>query len=582
MKRSDKLFSGLKIAVTLFPVLSGGMADAGEQGEPHLLKTRSKPNILWLSCEDINPLLGCYGTKGIETPNIDRLAREGIRYTHAYAATGVCAPSRSSIITGMYPVSMGTHNMRTCGFVFYSGIDGEQYPALQILTGKNGQNIPAYSAVPDARVKCFTEYLRAAGYYCTNNAKCDYQFYPPFTAWDENSRKADYRNRPEGMPFFSVYNHEVTHESRIWKYADHPMLVNPLEVEVPAYYPDIPVVRKDLARAYSNIEELDAQIGEWLKRLEEEDLLDKTIIFFWSDHGGPLLRQKRAVGNTGLHVPLIVRFPDKRMAGTVCDDVVSLLDLGPTVLSLAGIEPPGYMQGKAFLGAYASPQKREAVYGNADRFDEVYDFSRSVIDGKFSYIRNFEPQLPLIYRHAYREQIEMTRTLIEMDQKGELRDGAAYIFRDTRDVEELYDLEHDPDEVRNLAADPEYRDQLLKMRKQLADWQLAVNDKGLIDEYNLVQLFWPGLVQPVTEKVEIREKNGLIELTCGTAGASIGYQVDDQIGSDRWMVYHEPFCLKEGQKVVARAKRIGYRTSEAAQRNGAKRIKTVGRKEKFQ
>jgi len=149
-------------------------------------------------------------------------------------------------------------------------------------------------------------------------------------------------------------------------------------------------------------------------------------------------------------------------------------------------------------------------------------------------------------------------------------------------VEELYDLEHDPDEVRNLAADPEYRDQLLKMRKQLADWQLAVNDKGLIDEYNLVQLFWPGLVQPVTEKVEIREKNGLIELTCGTAGASIGYQVDDQIGSDRWMVYHEPFCLKEGQKVVARAKRIGYRTSEAAQRNGAKSIKTVGRKEKFQ
>ncbi|MGV8094722.1 MAG: sulfatase [Mangrovibacterium sp.] len=565
MERTNKLFSGLKMSVMLIPVLSAGMAKAGEQGAQQLSKTLPKPNILWLSCEDISPLLGCYGTKGIETPNIDRLAREGIRYTHAYATTGVCAPSRSSIITGMYPVSMGTHNMRTCGFVFYNGIDGEQYPALQSVTGKSGQNIPAYSAVPDARVKCFTEYLRAAGYYCTNNAKCDYQFYPPFTAWDENSRKADFRNRPDGMPFFSVYNHEVTHESRIWQHADHPMLLNPQEVEVPAYYPDIPVVRKDLARAYSNIEELDAQIGEWLKRLEEEDLLDKTIIFFWSDHGGPLLRQKRAVGNTGLHVPLIVRFPDKRMAGMVCDDVVSLMDLGPTVLSLAGIEPPGYMQGKAFLGAYASPQKRDAVYGNADRFDQVYDFSRSVIDSKFSYIRNFEPQLPLIYRNAYREQIEMTRTLIEMDQKGELRDGAAYIFRDTRDVEELYDLEHDPDEVRNLAANPEYRDLLQKMRKQLADWQLAVNDKGLIDEYNLVQLFWPGLIQPETEKVVIREKNSLIELTCGTEGASIGYQTGDQIGSDRWMVYHEPFRLKEGQKLVARAKRIGYRISEAAE-----------------
>lgn len=559
------IFSGLKLAVTLIPVLSAGMAEAGKPGEQQMPKTGEKPNILWLSCEDIGPLLGCYGTKGIETPNIDRLAREGIRYTHAYAATGVCAPSRSSIITGMYPVSMGTHNMRTSGFVFYEGIDGEQYPALRSVAGKNGQNIPAYSAVPDAQVKCFTEYLRAAGYYCTNNAKCDYQFYPPFTAWDENNKKADFRNRPAGMPFFSVYNHEVTHESRIWKHADHPMLADPQDVRVPAYYPDIPVVRKDLARAYSNIEELDAQIGEWLKRLEEEGLLDKTIIFFWSDHGGPLLRQKRAVGNTGLHVPLIVRFPDKKMAGTVCDDVVSLMDLGPTVLSLAGIEPPGYMQGEAFLGAYVSAQKSEAVYGNADRFDEVYDFSRSIIDGRFSYIRNFEPQLPLIYRNAYREQIEMTRTLIEMDKKGELRDGAAYIFRDTRDVEELYDLEKDPDEVHNLAADPEYRDQLLKMRKQLADWQLAVNDKGLIDEYNLVQLFWPGLIQPVTEKVVIRERDGLIELVCATEGASIGYQTGDRIGGEQWMVYHEPIRLKEGQKLVARAKRIGYQISEAAE-----------------
>ncbi|MEL7589031.1 MAG: sulfatase-like hydrolase/transferase [Prolixibacteraceae bacterium] len=565
MKCTDYLFSNIKLAVTLIPVLSAGMAEAG-----HLVrqtpKTGEKLNILWLSCEDISPLLGCYGTKGIETPNIDRLAREGIRYTHAYAATGVCAPSRSSIITGMYPVSLGSHNMRTSGFVFYNGIDGEQYPALRSVAGKNGQNIPAYSAVPDAQVKCFTEYLRAAGYYCTNNAKCDYQFYPPFTAWDENNKKADFRNRPDGMPFFSVYNHEVTHESRIWKHADHPMLADPQDVRIPAYYPDISVVRKDLARAYSNIEELDAQIGEWLKRLEEEGLLDKTIIFFWSDHGGPLLRQKRAVGNTGLHVPLIVRFPDKKMAGKVYDDVVSLMDLGPTVLSLAGIEPPGYMQGKAFLGAYVSAQKREAVYGNADRFDEVYDFSRSVIDGRFSYIRNFEPQLPLIYRNAYREQIEMTRTLIEMDKRGELRDGAAYIFRDTRDVEELYDLEKDPDETRNLAAEPAYRDQLLKMRKQLAAWQLAVNDKGLIDEYNLVQLFWPGLIQPVTEKVVIRESGGLIELTCGTEGASIGYQTDDRIGSEQWMVYHGPIRLKKGQKLVARAKRIGYQISEATER----------------
>jgi len=525
-------------------------------------KPKEQPyNILWLSCEDIDPILGCYGAKDIKTPNIDRLAKEGIRYTHAYSTVGVCAPSRSSIITGMYPVSIGTQNMRTSGNVFYQGVEGEKYPDHQAVTSKSGHNMPAYSAVPDAEIKCFTEYLRNAGYYCTNNAKCDYQFYPPFTAWDENSKTADFSHRPEGMPFFSVFNHEVTHESKIWLNADHPMLVDTSSIPIPGYYPVIPVVKKDVGRKYSNIEELDAQIGDWIARLEKEGLLDKTIIFFWSDHGGPLLRQKRAVGNTGLHVPLIVRFPNKRMAGTVIDDVVSLMDLGPTVMSLAGVKPPEYMQGKAFLGEYKAQKKREVNFGSADRFDEVYDFSRSVIDGKFSYIRNFDPGLPYIYRNLYREQIDMTRKLIEMHKNGELIGGAAYIFRDSRDVEELYDLEKDPDEIHNLAGRPEYSEQLAKMRKQLAAWQLKVHDKGLIDEYNLVQMFWPGLIQPTTEKVVVKEEKGIVSLSCTTEGASIGYQLDEQIGSERWMLYNEPIKLKKRQKIIVRAKRIGYKIS---------------------
>lgn len=527
-------------------------------------KAKEQPyNILWLSCEDIGPVLGCYGAEGIKTSNIDRLAEEGIRYTHAYATVGVCAPSRSSIITGMHPVSIGTQNMRTSNTnVNYNGVDGENYIFNRAVTSISGYNVLPYSAVPDAQVKCFTEYLRNAGYYCTNNAKCDYQFYPPFTAWDENSTEADYSHRPEGTPFFAVYNHMVTHESRIWMNADHTMSVDTSAIPIPGYYPEIPVVRKDVGRKYSNIEELDAQIGVWLKRLEKEGLLDKTIIFFWSDHGGPLLCQKRAVGSTGLHVPLIVRFPDNRMAGKVINDVVSLMDLGPTVLSLAGIEPPEYMQGKAFLGKYKNPEKREANYGSADRFDEVYDFSRSVIDGKFSYIRNFDPGLPYIYRNQYREQIDMTRKLIEMHRNDELTGGAAYIFRDSRDDEELYDLEKDPDEIHNLAGLPEYRERLQKMRKQLASWQLNVHDKGLIDEYNLIQLFWPGLVQPATEKVVITTEKELVKLSCPTQSASIGYQLDDQIGSERWLLFHEPLKLKKGQKLVVRAKRIGYKISE--------------------
>lgn len=550
--------SNLLLTAILFFISLSGIAVQKGKEVPY--------NILWLSCEDINPVLGCYGAKEVETPNIDRLASEGIRYVNAYSTVGVCAPSRSSIITGKYPVSLGTHNMRTSNTFFsYKGIDGEHYDAYRPLTGKNGHNIPQYSAVPEAEVKCFTEFLREAGYYCTNNFKCDYQFYPPFTAWDENSSKADYKNCPEGMPFFSIYNHNQTHESRIWKFASHPMLVNTDSVVIPPYYPDIPVVRKDVGRKYSNIEELDSVIGQRLARLEAEGLLDKTIIFFWSDHGGPLLRQKRAVGNTGLHVPLIVRFPDKRMAGTVCNDLVSLMDLGPTVLSLAGVKPPEYMDGQAFLGKYKAPEKREAVFGSADRFDEVYDFSRSVIDGKFSYIRNFNPGLPLIYRMAYREQIEMTSRLIEMDKNDQLEGGAAYIFKDSREVEELYDLEKDPYEVNNLANKPEYREQLKKMRKQLADWQLKVHDKGLIDEYNLVQLFWPGLIQPKTADVVISASDGNIKIACETDGASIGYQVDEQIGGQRWMLYTKPIRLKKGQKIVARAKRIGYKVSNPVQ-----------------
>jgi len=270
------------------------------------------------------------------------------------------------------------------------------------------------------------------------------------------------------MPFFSVYNFFVTHESRIWAKENDPLLTDPNEVIVPDYYPDIPVVRKDIARKYSNIEELDAQIGEQLKKLEDEGLLDKTIIFFWSDHGGPLLRQKRAVGNSGLHVPLIVRFPDKRMAGTVNTDLVSLMDLGPTVLSLAEIKPPDYMDGKAFLGEFKE-ETREAFFGSADRFDDAsYDFARSVIDGEYVYIRNFNTMIPYTYRLEYREQIEMTRKLIEMDSRGELSGDAAYIFRDSRDVEELYYHKDDPYEVHNLANNPEFHSQLVKMRSQLA------------------------------------------------------------------------------------------------------------------
>ena len=297
-----------------------------------------------------------------------------------------------------------------------------------------------------------------------------------------------------------------------------------------------------------------------LKQLEADDLLDKTIIFFWSDHGGPLLRQKRCVGNTGLHVPLIVRFPDQRMAGTKVEDIVSLMDLGPTVMSLADVKPPAYMHGKAFLGAFKSDGHRYA-FGHADRFDEYTGMSRSVLDGRYVYIKNFRPHLPYTYRNKYRENIEMTSTLLEMDRNGQLSGDAAYIFSKSRPVEELYDLQNDPDELHNLAADNTHRKTLMRLRKALFDWQLEVGDLGFIPEAKLVEMFWPGGVQPLTVQVSQKYEKGLLKLSCPTKGASIGYQVNEDIGSESWQLYSKPLKLKKGTKVCARAVRLGYRTS---------------------
>jgi arylsulfatase A-like enzyme len=528
------------------------------------MKIEEKYNILFLSCEDLDPILSCYGAKGVSTPNIDRLAKEGIRYTHAYATVAVCGASRSSIITGMYPISIGTMDHRTGPHGAYRSPQAETYKSQTspIVRDQLGRIVPEYSAVIPEYIKCFSEYLRAEGYYCTNNPKCDYQFSCPLTAWDEVGGTADYKNRPAGMPFFSVFNHNISHESQIWVKKNDPMLVDPNSVVIPDYFPDIPVVRKDVARKYSNVQELDAQIGTFLKRLETEGLLDHTIIFFWSDHGGPLLRQKRAVGNSGMQVPLIVRFPDKRMAGTVNDQIVSLMDLGPTVMSLAGIAPPAYMHGKAFLGQYAASPKKYH-FGSADRFDESRDMCRSALDGRYVYIKNFRTDLPLVYRNEYREQIEMTSTLLTMNSANQLTGDAAYIFMKTKPEEELYDLLTDPYEVHNLASKTEYSEKLLELRQALNQWISEVGDKGAIPELDLLESMWPNKIQPKTQVVQFwNDGQNMISLNCSTPGASIAYQKGSAVGGSRWQLYSKPIQSSVGEKFAARAIRIGFKTSD--------------------
>jgi arylsulfatase A-like enzyme len=518
------------------------------------------PNIVWISVEDMGPILSAYGNKVVHTPNIDRLANEGVKYTNAYATVGVCAPSRFSIITGMYPARLGAHNMRTGDHNNFKWPEDVKLRQNKGVVDKNGENIPDYEVVTPSYVKPFTEYLRAAGYYCVNDDKCDYQFNAPFTAWDDVYGGGSYKNAPNGVPFFYVKNYYTTHESRIWIRKNEPITVKPDDVPVPNYYPDIPIVRNDIARKYSNIEALDKEVGQLIEQLEADGVMENSIIFFWSDHGGNLLRQKRAVGDSGLHVPLIVRYPDGYRAGETENRLVSLMDLGPTIMSLVGIEPPNYMDGKAFAGIFEQ-SPRQYIYGSADRFDECTDMQRSVLDGSFVYIKNFIPELPLIYRNKYREQIPMNKHLIELDSMNMLEGDAAYIFMKSKPKEELYDLEVDPDEVHNLANDSTYSHKMEEFRTRLEQWQLAIGDKGFIPENEIIKTFWPNMQQPKTADVSIQMNKKNILLSCETDGASIGYQLGQDIGSQYWQLYTSPIQIKSNEKIRARAIRIGYKAS---------------------
>lgn len=525
-------------------------------------ETEKPLNIIWISCEDIGPILSTYGNEVINTPNIDRIAAEGVKYTNAFSTVGVCAPSRFSIITGMYPARLGAHNMRTGNHNNYKSPEDVFHKLDKGILDKSGKNVPEYEVVTPSYVKLFPEYLRAENYYCVNDNKCDYQFNTPFTTWDDVFGGGSYKNAPKGAPFFYVKNFYTTHESRIWLRKDKPMTVSPSQVPIPDYYPDIPVVRRDIARKYSNIEALDKEVGELLKQLETDGVLDNSIIFFWSDHGGNLLRQKRAVGNSGLHVPLLIRYPNGYRAGEVDDRLVSLMDLGPTVMSLLGIAPPKHLDGKAFAGKYEEAP-RKLIFGSADRFDESTDMQRSVLDGRYVYIKNFMPELPLIYRNKYREQIPMNAKLIALNQEKKLEGNASYIFMNTKPQEEFYDLKNDPYEVYNLAEDPKYSKKIEEYRLALKDWQLEIGDKGFIPEHDLIESFWPEMKQPITQNVTFeKDKTGTLKLKSSTAGASIGYQIGDDIGTNHWNLYYKPIAIDKNQKIIARAIRIGYQASE--------------------
>lgn len=520
----------------------------------------TRPNILWISTEDISPDLGCYGDAYAVTPNVDKLAAQGVRYTNAFSTAPVCAPTRSAIITGMYPTTIGSLHMRS-------------------------------KAVPPAGVRAFTEYLRAAGYYCTNNAKTDYNFEappanrPPLTVWDETGNTAHWRNRPDkSQPFFAVFNITVSHESQI-RVPDAAYQKNtarlkpeefhdPAKAKLPPYYPDTPLVRKDWARYYDNITAMDYIVADLLQQLAADGLADNTVVFFWGDHGRGLPRAKRFVYDSGLRVPLIVRWPGQIKPGTVNDELVCLFDLGPTALSLAGVPIPAQMQAQAILG----PQKktpRRFAFAHRDRMDEAYDMSRSVMGKRYHYIRNFFPGRPYAQHIEYMEEMPTMKewrrlykdhmNALDPNYGKALNTAQLAFMAPEKPPEELYDLANDPHEIRNLAGDPKLQGTLREMRAALDKWQQDTQDLGLVPELELRERMRPGGVwQRVAAPTVTESQAGStvkVKLTCATEGSSIAYMIDNG-AQPHWLLYTGELELQRGTTLRIKGCRLGYLDSD--------------------
>jgi uncharacterized sulfatase len=419
-----------------------------------------RPNILWITSEDHSPLMGCYGDKNAVTPNVDALAARGMLFKRAWSCGPVCATARTTIIAGMYSSSTGGEYMRSM---------------VPLPAGK----------------KMYPQFLREAGYYCSNNSKEDYNLTKPEGTWDDSSNKAHYKNRASGQPFFAIFNATVSHESQLRKRPHTPVL-DPAKVRVPAYHPDTPEVRQDWAQHYDTISEADAIAGKHLKELADAGLADDTIVFYYADHGSGMPRGKRWPGNSGLHVPMVVYFPPKwahlapkeYAAGGKSDRLVSFVDLAPTLLSIAGIQPPDWMQGHAFAGKFQT-KPQPFIFGYRTRMDERYDVVRSATDGRYVYLRNFNPHVSQGQHVSYQFETPTTRVWRQLFDEGKATPAQSMFWNVPRSPEELYDLETDPDEVRNLAGSPQHKAVLEKLRKAVAENSRKHLDLGFLPEGEL-------------------------------------------------------------------------------------------------
>lgn len=443
-----------------------------------------RPNILWIVGEDLSAALGCYGDAFADTPRIDQLARESVRYTRAYATAPACSPSRTCLIRGVPAPSSGTHQMRST------------FPVPVELPG-------------------FPSLLRRAGTFTSNNVKTDYNCAdePGLVAacWDRCDATAHWRNRPDDRPFFSIFNSMTTHQSRtmVWPHERFVAEVqsrlhsdrihDPSAVTLPPYYPDTPAMRRTLARFYDCVSVFDDEVGSLLDQLQADGLTEDTIVFVYTDHGSGMPRHKRVLLETGLHVPLLVRFPEKwqhlapAAPGATIDRLVSFEDFGPTVLALSGVPQPDGMSGRPFLGQ-GSEKPRETVFAHRDRIDEVFDLARSVRDGRYRYVRNYHPHLSYNQPSAWADVADITTDFQQPAESAVISEPLRHFLAPTRALEELYDCESDPDNLTNLvnSSDPDHQAALVNLRRVLEEHLLDSRDMGFLPETELKRRTIPG------------------------------------------------------------------------------------------
>ena len=537
---------------------------------------QQRPNILWISTHDINPHLGAYagvypGAEVAVTPNLDRLAAEGVRFDNAFATAPVCAPARSSIITGCFPTSIGTMHMRT-------------------------------KAVPPPEVRLLPEYFRQAGYYVTNNWFTDFQMVTPPTAFDDCSPTAHWRNRDDpDQPFFAAFQGMTTHESQIYldddTFAERTAHVadderhDPATVPLPPYHPDTEVFRTAWARYHDLITEMDHEVGELLAQLEEDGLAENTIVVFWSDHGLGMPRAKRWANEAGLHEPLIMRWPGVLEEGAVVDDIVHVMDIAPTMLTAAGIPVPEHMQAASLLTAnreiVSSPN--EYVFGGRDRMDEQEDASRTVRDRQYRYIRHLHPDRSPMQHCDYPDRLatwgELRRLAFdEANQlaRGERRnlmtDLQRSILAASKPAEELYDLRADPHEEHNLVDKSDMRAVLDRLRQALGDWANRVGDLGQLPEAELIEQWRPGGTRLATEVPTVIDAEQGMIVPSATPGALTAWTADPPTGVSnssamsaidgspdterRWFVLSDDERVPTDRPVWVAAWRLGYSPSK--------------------